>query len=688
MINMKKIIAIVVLINGYGISELRAQTVASFNFSMTPRPVTGWTNVVGDPNTGIRTATSNGISISSVATTNWSVVDGLYKGDGLGVQNGTYFPADVMNSFWAQYNRSTSLYNAGSPQLQISGLNKDSVYYLRMTASFQYSAWDCDPVQYTVAGSTIAPSQYLNAFNNTSMGVTFQHVAPDANGVIRVYVNATGESDMANISGIQIISGSATIGIPAVAITSPANNNILPEESNITISATASETGSSITKVEFYAGEVKIGEADAAPYTMVWMNPDEGHYLITAKATDVSGTTNIATINISVESLTSFWSMTGNINMNADSNFVGNVDSVRLAFRTKNIERMSISPMGTVRMNQYKNDNLGTSFLTTDTSGNLKLKALKFMGGLKKVGDSVQLGGNIYTPVEMDYYRAVNYMGQIDTVISGTLSYGDGYYSNYDMLWDTVTNDSKIDQITIDPRVNDITIESFQKVYRGGADWAGIYQQASRLPGETGMSLTVTDALGTNNGIEIYSTGIDFVSPGIQFRNFLNNATGDSVLITDAGGNMHLKDLSSFNSLGHWQTTGSTSYDSLDNIGIGTSNTQGYKLAVNGNAIFSKIRVKAQSGWPDYVFKKDYRLPPLKDVEHYIKAHQHLPGVQSAEDVAKEDQDLGATQAVFLKKMEEMTLYIIELNKKVEKLSQENEKLKKRMPIPQGHKTK
>ena len=121
----------------------------------------------------------------------------------------------------------------------------------------------------------------------------------------------------------------------------------------------------------------------------------------------------------------------------------------------------------------------------------------------------------------------------------------------------------------------------------------------------------------------------------------------------------------------------STAFLTDGSVGIGTTTTKGYKLAVNGSAIFTKAVVKLYSNWPDYVFDPGYQLPNLHEVESYIKKHQHLANVPTANDVEKSGIDLGANQALLLKKIEELTLYVIELNKKVEAIYKENEHLKK-----------
>lgn len=113
------------------------------------------------------------------------------------------------------------------------------------------------------------------------------------------------------------------------------------------------------------------------------------------------------------------------------------------------------------------------------------------------------------------------------------------------------------------------------------------------------------------------------------------------------------------------------------NVGVGTSDTKGYKFAVNGDAIFTKIKVKEFGNWPDYVFNKDYQLLTLAELEKFIQQNKHLPGIPPATEVQQKGLDLGDNQAALLKKIEELTLYIIEQNKRMENLEKKlNEVLK------------
>ena len=113
------------------------------------------------------------------------------------------------------------------------------------------------------------------------------------------------------------------------------------------------------------------------------------------------------------------------------------------------------------------------------------------------------------------------------------------------------------------------------------------------------------------------------------------------------------------------------------NVGIGTPVPQA-KLAVNGDIYSKKVKV-TQIGWPDYVFQTSYRLRPLSEVEQYIKQYHHLPEMPSAEEVEKNNLDLGDTQAALLKKIEELTLYVIEQNKKNEEQNNQMGKMVRKL---------
>jgi hypothetical protein len=106
------------------------------------------------------------------------------------------------------------------------------------------------------------------------------------------------------------------------------------------------------------------------------------------------------------------------------------------------------------------------------------------------------------------------------------------------------------------------------------------------------------------------------------------------------------------------------------NVGIGTTDTKGYKLAVNGNIRTQEVRVE-NTNWPDYVFERSYAIKSLPELEVFINKYKHLPEIPTASEVAKDGFDVGDMNAKLLKKIEELTLMLIHQNKKIEKLETE-----------------
>ena len=118
-------------------------------------------------------------------------------------------------------------------------------------------------------------------------------------------------------------------------------------------------------------------------------------------------------------------------------------------------------------------------------------------------------------------------------------------------------------------------------------------------------------------------------------------------------------------------------------VGIGTVKTgdAGYKLFVETGIRTRKVVVD-QATWPDYVFHPGYSLPSLPSLAAYIQLHHHLPDMPSADSVAKAGINLGDNQAQLLKKIEELTLYVINQDEVIRKqqdeiavLKQQNERI-------------
>jgi hypothetical protein len=150
-----------------------------------------------------------------------------------------------------------------------------------------------------------------------------------------------------------------------------------------------------------------------------------------------------------------------------------------------------------------------------------------------------------------------------------------------------------------------------------------------------------------------------------------DNGTGIQTSLIEAGTND--------NHLEFWTNTATNTglvermrVTNTGSLCIGTTNPGNYRLAVNGGIHSQSVNVDL-TGWSDYVFKQDYKLASLTEVKSYIDQNQHLPDMPSEQEVVKDGINLGEMNKLLTKKVEELTLYLIEKDK-AEK--EANEKIK------------
>ena len=169
-----------------------------------------------------------------------------------------------------------------------------------------------------------------------------------------------------------------------------------------------------------------------------------------------------------------------------------------------------------------------------------------------------------------------------------------------------------------------------------------------------------------------YSGGLLFTREGSTGRKNLISISGwDGV-----GASMAMYDQS--NQVKLLLNSDGTSYFNGGNVGIGTTNTGQYKLAVEGKIAAREIKVTLSS-FADYVFNRNYPLRSLSELEKYINQYKHLPNIPSEGEVKnKGGIELGEMNVKLLEKIEELTLYVIELNKKIEKLEKEKRAVQKK----------
>ncbi len=190
-----------------------------------------------------------------------------------------------------------------------------------------------------------------------------------------------------------------------------------------------------------------------------------------------------------------------------------------------------------------------------------------------------------------------------------------------------------------------------------------------------------TDNVGVT-GYNIYRDGNLEANPNSSPHTVTGLTAGTSYSFTvtalDAAGNESVAsnavsvttDSSSGGGTSVWSESGSTaSY--TGEVAIGTSSVPtGYKLAVDGHIRTREIRVD-QDTWPDYVFEENYNLLSLEEIQEYINKHGHLPNMPSAMEVKTNGVELGAMDRLLLQKIEELTLYILDQQEQIQKLTEQ-----------------
>lgn len=211
-----------------------------------------------------------------------------------------------------------------------------------------------------------------------------------------------------------------------------------------------------------------------------------------------------------------------------------------------------------------------------------------------------------------------------------------------------------------------------QLLYLQAADKANIYCEATSSP--TTLKTLGSVLMKASNG-DYFSMAFRHQAAGYQDMLQTCNITGygvaefmyfrfDSRQWEMRGGVTNAKFLN----------TGRVDFDNAGGVGIGMGTTAipaGAKVAVAGKVVCKEIEVTL-TGLPDFVFNSDYKLRSLYDVENFINVNKHLPGVPSQQEVVANGMNVGDMNATLLQKVEELTLYMINLQK-------ENDALKARV---------
>jgi hypothetical protein len=163
--------------------------------------------------------------------------------------------------------------------------------------------------------------------------------------------------------------------------------------------------------------------------------------------------------------------------------------------------------------------------------------------------------------------------------------------------------------------------------------------------------------IGTNNPL----SRLHVKTSGVDLMRFERSDIGQTWGFDAASADFNIKDLSA-------GITMLTIQNATGRVGIGTTNPQS-TLAVNGKITCKEVEVTL-AGWADFVFEEEYPLRSLEEVEQHVRQYKHLPDIPSEKEVRENGVEVGEMQVKLLQKIEELTLYVIELKKENYKLSE------------------
>ncbi|OLY92423.1 hypothetical protein SAMN05444008_11684 [Cnuella takakiae] len=322
--------------------------------------------------------------------------------------------------------------------------------------------------------------------------------------------------------------------------------------------------------------------------------------------------TSIASNEILAQNGTPYWSMSGNSNAPANPAILGTTTATSLSIRTSGLERIRVTDGG----------NIGIGIVTSSS----KL-AVNAPTGASPFRVYVNNGTKLM----------VHANGGVSVGSSTAPAVSNGLFVNGFVGLGTSTPAERLHVVgnqTLDGNLKFVSDQqSIQFANPAGTPAPMMYMLASGTTNTNRMVLAHSPAF-PNWGLQ-YIDGTD------QF-NFIGSGSSKMSINLSSG-----------------------------NVGIGTINPS-YKLSVNGAIQAKEVRV--ETGWADYVFENNYPLRPLAEVEQFVQKNKHLPGIASAKEIQENGLQVGAMQTKMMEKIEELTLYVIALQKQVDQLQKKQQK--------------
>lgn len=337
------------------------------------------------------------------------------------------------------------------------------------------------------------------------------------------------------------------------------------------------------------------------------------------------------------------WLLTGNAGTTPGTNFIGTTDTAHLIFKTNSAsgsgERMRITSSGFI----------GMGVTTPGSKLHVKDNTSASTSGYGPFTISSGTG----TTNEMRFDG--NHIQTVSKAVNGTIASSLAINMNGGSIAIGTSSTSARLNVGADTgeRALQVAINGSTKLMIESNGGTALGYGSSNTPPSNGLIVKGKTGIGKVNPTAMLHVTADANERALQVA-----INGSTKLMVESNGGVAM-------GYGSSNTPPGDGLIVNGNVGIGTASPN-YKLDVCGTIRAKEVRV--ETGWCDFVFEKNYPLPSLSALEDFIKTHKHLPDVTPGLIIESEGLEVGKAASQMIRKIEELTLYVIALQKQVDDL--------------------